>query len=367
MSLRPMAFATPKYSRGRVDRAGNVLRAIGMGPDAVKELGVPTGDDFVRLFEETSEVVDNWRAAHSYPMFAMRMTMTARAKKIDPEAIVAQRLKRLPTIIDKLGRQPGMQLSRMHDIGGCRAVLRDVRAVHALVEAYRQAEAKAPNRGPVFVDMYDYIASPKADGYRSIHLVYKYRPTGNKQTAYAGLRIELQLRSRLQHAWATAVETVGIFLGQALKSNQGETDWLRFFALMGSVIALRERRPRVPGTPDGVGDLKAELQTLCVKLDVMSRLKSYSTTVSTTQATAEMGYYLLVLDREHRTTSVRGFKHQETAQATNAYREAERLAQGTGVEVVLVSVDRVDALKRAYPNFFLDAARFASLVQSAIA
>ena len=36
------------------------------------------------------------------------------------------------------------------------------------------------------------------------------------------LRIEMQIRTKLQHIWATAVETMGTFLGQALKSRQGD-------------------------------------------------------------------------------------------------------------------------------------------------
>jgi len=61
----------------------------------------------------------------------------------------------------------------------------------------------------------------------------------------------MQIRSQLQHAWATAVETVGTFLQQALKSSQGDEGWQRFFALMGNAMAMRERRPPVPNTPTG--------------------------------------------------------------------------------------------------------------------
>ncbi len=45
------------------------------------------------------------------------------------------------------------------------------------------------------------------------------------------LLIELQLRTRLQHEWATAVETMGTFLQSSLKSSQGPEEWLDFFSL----------------------------------------------------------------------------------------------------------------------------------------
>ena len=44
---------------------------------------------------------------------------------------VSRRYKHIPTIIDKLRREPGMNLGRMADIGGCRAVLRDLDEVSA--------------------------------------------------------------------------------------------------------------------------------------------------------------------------------------------------------------------------------------------
>ena len=57
------------------------------------------------------------------------------------------------------------------------------------------------------------------------------------------MRIEIQFRSRLKHAWAAAVETVGTASGQALKSSEGDEGWLRFFVLMASEIAFSEGCP----------------------------------------------------------------------------------------------------------------------------
>jgi len=50
----------------------------------------------------------------------------------------------------------------------------------------------------------------------------------------------MQIRSRVQHAWATAVETVDMFSGQALKSSHGDDKWLRFFAVAASEMAYIE-------------------------------------------------------------------------------------------------------------------------------
>jgi ppGpp synthetase/RelA/SpoT-type nucleotidyltranferase len=69
---------------------------------------------------------------------------------------VSQRLKRIPTIIDKLHREPGMNLGRMADIGGCRAVLRDLDEVKRVQSRYAGDTITVRTR--------DYIEQPKPDG-----------------------------------------------------------------------------------------------------------------------------------------------------------------------------------------------------------
>lgn len=54
-----------------------------------------------------------------------RIRRIARGQETDSERLpvhVSQRLKRVPTIMNKLLSEPTLPLSRMHDIGGCRAI-----------------------------------------------------------------------------------------------------------------------------------------------------------------------------------------------------------------------------------------------------
>lgn len=99
-----------------------------------------------------------------------------------------------------------MNLARMQDIGGLRTVVSSIARVSKLETEYRSSKFKH-----VLVSSKDYISEPKEDGYRGIHLIYKY--SNPRAPAYEGLSLELQMRTRLQHAWATAVETMGTFLG----------------------------------------------------------------------------------------------------------------------------------------------------------
>jgi len=138
-----------------------------------------------------------------------------------------------------------MKLSRMQDIAGCRAVVSNVSLAKKLYkEGYLRSDLKH-----IRVNEKDYISYPKSDGYRSIHLVYKYKSKKEGKKDYNGLQIEIQIRSKLQHLWATAIETVDLFTKQAIKSNEGEKEWKDFFRLVSSAFAIMEKPLLVPNTP----------------------------------------------------------------------------------------------------------------------
>jgi ppGpp synthetase/RelA/SpoT-type nucleotidyltranferase len=185
------------------------------------------------------EVVDNWRACHVYPINTFQSTLRARVKRISSDAIVAQRLKRIPSIILKLKRTKGMQLARMQDIGGLRAILNSIDMVYGLKEAYVKGFFEHE-----LIRLYDYIDKPKISGYRGIHLIYKYKNENVKN--FDGMLLELQIRTKLQHAWAMAVETIGTFLNQPLKSSLGKPEWLDYFKLVSAAFSTIENTNQVP-------------------------------------------------------------------------------------------------------------------------
>ncbi|MCL4836455.1 MAG: RelA/SpoT domain-containing protein [Thermoanaerobaculia bacterium] len=141
----------------------------------------------------------------------------------DETARPGQRFKRLERIIDKLVRYPKMRLSQMEDIGGCRAVLASLEDVSSAVEhIHRQWGDRAKAT--------DYIASPKPDGYRGIHIIERRD----------GRLIEVQLRTRNQHAWAEAVERLDLAFGYGLKEGQGPADLREYFRLGADRLAAED-------------------------------------------------------------------------------------------------------------------------------
>jgi ppGpp synthetase/RelA/SpoT-type nucleotidyltranferase len=307
-------------------------------------------------------IAANWRSAHAYPLHALSMTLRNRARKIDDTAIIAQRLKRMPSILAKLRRFSGMQLSQMQDLGGCRAVMAHVEDVDKLVSYY---ESK-PIRAARLCEKYDHIGTPKPDGYRGVHLVYSYQSMHEARSVYNNLRIEIQIRSVYQHAWATAVETIDTFTRQGLKSGIGESDWRRFFLLVSSFIAMMELRPTVGkpvvGADLGDCDWFHELDDLIRRLGVIPLLEGISAGIHIAANIPAAASYILILNPDDRSTEVIGFDNEESA--AQRYLEIERSTLGdTSVQAVMVSVDSVDALREAYPNYYLDTARFIGILK----
>lgn len=343
-----MAFVIPQFSKGEINRAGEILAR---NPQAY------TAD-----WLSANNVLANWRGCQAYPINTFQATLRHRLKQIDPEALVAQRLKRAPSIIAKLQRFDGMQLARMQDIGGLRAVVGGMAELRSLLEIYegsRFTHEQLPTK--------DYIASPKADGYRSVHLIYRYK--NDRAPDYNGLSLELQIRTKMQHAWATAVETMGIYLGQALKSGQGDHEWKTFFRTASAALALIEKTPAVPGfeSMERV-EVYQRLITLENELNVLYKLRGFA--IATDKIHAERGagsYHLIVLNLTDRSVAITPFPTTRLEQANTEYAVIEQRAKaGEPLEAVLVSAGPIDALKKAYPNYFLDTQVFIDQVQRII-
>jgi hypothetical protein len=221
-------------------------------------------------------------------------------------------------------------------------------------------------------DRSDYIEHPKPDGYRSVHLVFRFNSPSEHRNCYQGQRIEIQIRSWLQHLWATAVETAQVFTGQALKSKikRANDDWLRFFALISSAFAMREKRPLVPCTPADRGELIAELKAVIERENILRCIWGWANTirmVAEWEFPSDSDLYLLRLDPNQRTLDTWAYSKEKLADAQRDYEQKEKETENDpSVQIVLVSVDDFEALKKAYPNYFVDIDAFLAAVNSEI-
>ena len=347
-----MEWAKPKYTRKEINEAGEYLSGLLTGK----------GDYDESTLDVALDIVDNFRVAHAFPLNTLQIRLREFANRIDMNSIVAQRLKRLSSILLKLDRFKMMELYDMQDIGGCRAVVGSFKKVQQLVDDYKLSRIRHR-----LVREKDYIKQPRDSGYRSRHLVYRY--ISDRSEIYNGSQVEIQIRTPIQHAWATTVETVDAFTKQALKSSRGKPEWERFFQLMGTWMAFREDTPPVPGTPTDMGELRQELRNCADELDVVKSLAGFWTALSVTQrpSVKNADYFLLYLDNYNDRLKVTGYSRKELNQASKAYAKIEKLIRGKERnDAVLVSVDSIRNLRRAYPNYFADTDRFVEELTKAL-
>lgn len=144
---------------------------------------------------------------------------------------------------------------------------------------------------------------------------------------------------------------------------------MRFFALMSSSLALREGTAQVPDTPEDPKDLTKELRTLAKKLDVIERLEAYGQAlrIAEQEIAGRKGHtFLLELDIARESLLVRSYDNATVA--ADEYSAVERAIENESrKDVVLVSVESLDTLRRAYPNYFLDTTAFVQATKEAIA
>ncbi len=348
-----MNWTTLKYTKSKINKAGQTL---------VMQITTPEQKN------QAMDILSNWRSSHSFPLHVFAIRLSRLSKQVDQSALVVRRLKRIPSILKKLNRSQTntMQMSQMQDIGGCRAVVNSMVELSKLTDMYKKGDRglyhKLKNRK-------DYIQTPKPDGYRSLHLVYKY--FSDKNEVYNGILIEVQIRTKLQHYWATAVETVDHFTRQAIKSNEGEKDWMEFFKLASSVFANMEGTSIIPNTPEDQQKLKEKIQSLAGKLKVVKKMNEWTRIHKIIEkfeknSKINYGFYLLNLDLATKELKITAYKKDQEELANSEYSKQEErmLVNKEDKDIVLVSADTNKELKKAYPNYFLDAKEFINVLNN---
>jgi len=341
-----------EYGKGEIDRGGALLIPWWKGLTHPEGLG--------HLYT----VAQNWRTSHALPLNVFQAGLRQRAKRVEEKILVAQRLKRFSSMMNKLVREPNMKLSQMQDLGGCRAIMSSVEAVDKLYELYRGREPLGESEATI--KCYDYIRHPKSDGYRGIHIVGRYVARQENREPWNGQRIEIQLRSRVQHAFATTVETVTTFTRMPLKFGAGPAEWRRFFSLMGSALALREGTEPVEGTPRDTGELIGELREATKALKVRQRLRGWTNALQRLprRNVKRFKWLLLVLDTTANTIDVTGYENRQ--EASRKIAEIEKLKR-EDLDAVLVWVRSITDLRAAYPNYYADTGEFINALNVALA
>ena len=182
------------------------------------------GDGTGRVEVADLEMLQEYRLSYRDTIAEVFKILYDIGKRVDSQCIVTYRIKRINSIVEKLKRYPTTAFEHMVDIAGCRCITGDTKQVYKIVRKLRENPAliikdKDKEKG-------DYIQNPKPDGYRSVHLYVSLANGDGKQ-------VEIQIRDREQHNWATLVEISDVIIpGARLKEYHTPADLLEFHRIL---------------------------------------------------------------------------------------------------------------------------------------
>lgn len=313
------------------------------------------------------KTIQGYREFHLYPLMLLKNHLVRTARKVSPDVIVARRLKRLPTIINKLERptldgksENAIKLTRMQDIAGCRAIVRSPKDLYALKKRLERSRSVH-----TIVRSSDYLISPKSSGYGGIHLIYSCYAGQEESHDWKGALVEVQLRTQLQHAWATSLEIIDTLENIELKTSVSNyKDWREFFSLAGQLVADKENFCKLSYNDKMI--IGARLSILDYELDVSRKLTQYNFAINITENSdipqnlrSAKGMFLikvLTVREEKYKLELSYYSELEAKEALEKLNESE--LDANIAMSVLVSAEGVRALKQAYPNYFGDTQMF---------
>lgn len=322
----------PGGSRSRVNRAGAAVRG-----------GEPTDEDL--------KVIDEWRAAHRGVLNTFQSILRGRTR--ETEITVAQRHKRKWTIFDKLRRFPQMQLANMHDVAGCRLIFRDLNELYVFRQHFHNARFKHKRRNDI--NKYDYIKSPEVTGYRGVRDVYEYDVNSKTGRGLAGLLVEIQYRTLVQHAWATAVEVVGFVTENQPKFQRGDHRYEQAMALASEILSRAHENSKGPFPDSTNREVVEEFLRLNEEIKLLQILRGLNTIDN---EASRMRNAILIMSA---TGELQVRMYRDTTDALRALFEFEKDMPDR--DIVLVRADTTDEVRIAFRNYFSDARDFIQLVE----
>lgn len=177
---------------------------------------------------------------------------------------IAQRLKRKPQILRKL-RRFSVRLSQLQDIGGTRVIVDQNKDVNDLVNFLK--ERFESSKDLKVVRLTDYRGEGREDsGYRAYHVILERE----------GYKMELQIRSKIQHYWAETIERTSIVYGHHLKELDGDITVIHYFKLLSDLFyEIEAGRKPAAALRTKVEELRLKSETIIQEADKKNVFSSY--------------------------------------------------------------------------------------------
>lgn len=328
----------------------------------------------IELTEEEKLEFDNFREAHN--IIIKLFTIELKKVNFSKQHLTASRNKRIETIISKLCRPEKPKLDRIHDIAGTRIIFENIKSLEDYIDILENTElVNFKEKINEDKNRYNYIKNPKSDGYRSIHKVFYYSSNipystlNEKSFNLENKKIELQLRTRLQHIWATTVEIYDIINKSNIKTgthNKLETKEGLFFKKCSLVFEGIES--------NDVEKIKININEIFRDKDLVeiyNRLKGIKN-IKNIQLPKTLGsdeVFILITDLNKGKTTffttepIEKNDKQDTFLINASYRRLEEKNTKGEYILLLLTLGDIKKLKNVYPNYFLNTNKFISILK----
>lgn len=328
----------------------------------------------IELTEEEKLEFDNFREAHN--IIIKLFTIELKKVNFSKQHLTASRNKRIETIISKLCRPEKPKLDRIHDIAGTRIIFENIKSLEDYIDILENTElVNFKEKINEDKNRYNYIKNPKSDGYRSIHKVFYYSSNipystlNEKRFNLENKKIELQLRTRLQHIWATTVEIYDIINKSNIKTgthNKLETKEGLFFKKCSLVFEGIES--------NDVEKIKININEIFRDKDLVeiyNRLKGIKN-IKNIQLPKTLGsdeVFILITNLNKGKTTffttdpIEKNDKQDTFLINASYRRLEEKNTKGEYILLLLTLGDIKKLKNVYPNYFLNTNKFISILK----
>lgn len=302
--------------------------------------------------DEDITVLEEWRTAHAPVLNTFQAILRNRTKGTG--IAVAQRHKRKSTIVHKLNRYRTMKLSRMDDVAGCRLIFDSIDQLYAFRDRVHDANFRHRIRHDY--NKYDYIKRPKSTGYRGIHDVYEYDVRSEVGKRLKGLYVEVQYRTKLQHAWSTAVEVIGFITESQPKFEEGDERYKVAMAFASEILAraFENRTGPLPEMP--TRNLLVSFRNLEKELGLLNALRG----LNAVEPQVFEGKNTILIIGDNKPLRTKSYK--SAPEALRALFMFEKAFPNH--DIVLVRADTADEVRLAFKNYYSDAQDFIGYIDT---
>jgi len=297
-----------------------------------------------------TDAFDEYRKNHLEPLSKTTMELQQWLAQFGKDYFIAQRLKRKPQILRKLKRF-SVRLSQLQDIGGCRVIVEQNNDVDELVNFLK--EKLNASKDLRVIKMTDYRGDGREDsGYRAYHVILERE----------NYKMEVQIRSKIQHYWAETIERTSVVYGHHLKELDGDPIVIHYFKTLSDLFyEIEAGRKPIPALRIKVEELRLKSEQIIQNADEKNIFSSYvneGVTKDLEKKEASLGEaslnnWIFVFNWNIGSFVTWDLITNDPKGAISQYVKYEnQYTSENGFEVVLVGSTKVATIKQTHSHYF---------------